>query len=268
MKPKEINIIGISGRMGSGKDTIARMIKFATCPRGVLTPTEIIRIVREEGLQLIESLQSPWKIKKFATKLKQVASILTGIPEDKFEDQEFKKQKLPEEWLNDFFYNVDMATIPDGMSLDESLKLIRDKKEKAKGIIATKVMKSSGNLTDYRSFLQVLGTDALRFRLHSDVWVNALWANYVEYHPVDDRSKLKFPKWIISDVRFKNEAKSIKDRGGIVIRLTRNSKVMSDHISETELDNYEFDYMIDNESKSLEETYEEVAKMLKHFNIK
>ena len=36
--------------------------------------------------------QSKWEIKKFAGKLKQIASLLTGIPIEKFEDQEFKKK--------------------------------------------------------------------------------------------------------------------------------------------------------------------------------
>ncbi len=59
-------IIGINGKIGSGKDTFAHMI-----------------IEQQPG----------WEIKKFAAKLKQVASILTGAPPERFEDQDFKKQE-------------------------------------------------------------------------------------------------------------------------------------------------------------------------------
>lgn len=77
----------------------------------------------------------------------------------------------------------------------------------------------------------------------------------------------EYPKWVISDVRFKNEADSIKSRGGIVVRLTKNSFVKAKHKSETELDKYDFDYIINNEHQSLQDTYIEVKMMLEHFKI-
>src|SRR5690606_31884897 len=46
-----------------------------------------------------------WEIKKFAEKLKQVASILLNIPVEKFEDQEFKNTTLSEEWDMYVLYN-------------------------------------------------------------------------------------------------------------------------------------------------------------------
>ena len=54
-------IISISGKIGSGKDTVAEIIKQM-------------------------SFDKPWEIKKWAGKLKEVATILTGIPVEKFED--------------------------------------------------------------------------------------------------------------------------------------------------------------------------------------
>ena len=72
-----------------------------------------------------------------------------------------------------------------------------------------------------------------------------------------------FPNWIITDVRFPNEAKAIKDRGGIVIRVNRTYYTedkkyiigydpFETHPSETALDDYEFDYVIENDG-SLDE---------------
>ena len=74
-------IIGISGRMGSGKDTVAKMIQ------------EIDAKYRGEE-------KSIWEIKKYASALKKIASILTGVPETMFEIPEFKEKNMPENWRN------------------------------------------------------------------------------------------------------------------------------------------------------------------------
>jgi hypothetical protein len=66
-------IISISGRIGSGKDTVAAMIKQA-------------------------SLSYNWEVKKFAGLVKHIASLLTGAPVEKFESQDFKKQWMGDEW--------------------------------------------------------------------------------------------------------------------------------------------------------------------------
>lgn len=68
-----MSIIGIHGLIGSGKDTVANIIKKIDAERD-------------------------WKIKKFASKLKQIATILTGIPSEMFENQDFKKTYLGNEW--------------------------------------------------------------------------------------------------------------------------------------------------------------------------
>jgi hypothetical protein len=172
-KHRTINLIGISGKIGSGKDTVG----------GVL--------------QLYFATHQPadaWEIKKFAGKLKDIAEILTGIPKVNFEMQHFKQSNLPEEW------------------------------------------NKNGEPMTARSLLQIVGTDAMRDQLHENVWVNALFADYNENS-----------RWIITDVRFPNEAEAIKKHGGIVIRINRDVDT-NNHLSETALDDYEFDYVIDNNS--------------------
>lgn len=66
-------IIGISGKTGSGKDTLAAILQYVDPER-------------------------KWQVKKFAGKLKEAASLLTGVPIDKWEDQEFKNQLMPVIW--------------------------------------------------------------------------------------------------------------------------------------------------------------------------
>jgi hypothetical protein len=92
---------------------------------------------------------------------------------------------------------------------------------------------------------QKLGTEAIRNNIHQDAWVLSLFGTY-------DENKY----WVITDVRFKNEAKIIKEKGGIIVRLNgdpmkskTNDNRNMEHPSETELDDYDgFDYVFDNVS--------------------
>lgn len=199
-------IIGISGKIGSGKDTIATILKE-------LQP------------------QMNWEVKKYAGKIKQIATLLTGVPIEKWEDQEFKKQMMRYEWAK-----------------KTPLEQFNQEGHPLDGV-ATGVMIPM----TYRTFLQKLGTEAMRDGLHVDVWLNALFADYerpstweVRYY--DEVNKKGFagyeqvwgtlPNWIITDVRFPNEAQAILARGGKLIRIERDVCQKIDHPSETSLDDW------------------------------
>ena len=199
-------IIGINGYSGSGKDTVGMMIQYLNCYNiGDLTIEDIIKDYKSHQWWLEE--QSTWEIKKYAGKLKQIASLLTGIEIEDFEDQFIKKQNLGPQW------NVH------GMPMT------------------------------IREFLQKLGTDTLKNGLHTNAWVNALFADY-KCVPADRAPKgWDCDNWIITDVRFPNEAKAIKDRNGLLIRVDKPFvKPINNHPSETALDDWEFDYKIGNVS--------------------
>jgi hypothetical protein len=186
-------IIAFSGRIGSGKDTAAEIIK---------------------------KLDPSFEIKKFAAKLKTVASLLTGIPVENFEDQEFKKTFLSEQWTYaDFAYG--------GFGSKPKLRQMT-----------------------VRGFLQRLGTDAVRDNLHTNAWVNALFA---DYKPGDN--------WLITDCRFPNEYDAVKYHGGIVVRMERGELIEDVHASENALDHHKFDYRIDNNG-SLDDLSEQVYLLL------
>lgn len=107
-----------------------------------------------------------------------------------------------------------------------------------------------------REILQILG-QSLRDNLSPDVWVNALFATYSSNE-----------NWIVTDVRMPNEAKAIKDRGGIIIRVNRNTEYNDNHISETALDNYkDFDFVIDN-NEGLEKLVKKVLCIWKSITKK
>jgi hypothetical protein len=325
-------IIGLNGKMGSGKDLVAKIIQtlvwLNSKPSNNMLEENKLQIPIEEFVKsnLIfvpegwrgfcnVGKESSWQVKKFAYAVKQICSILTGIPVEDFEKEEVKNSFLGEEWSR---YH--------GFVMGEN---------------------TFTKLT-VRNLLQKVGTDAMRNIVHEDCWVNALMKDYQsyytekarhdpfgDYHCVCKNCGVKFgsynkhqtlcencygsavPKWLISDVRFPNEYKAIKDRNGIVIRVNRplykytydcqtvglktvwlhhwvstedsgnfmsfNSEVYSkedsykelmkvhneefpQHESETALDDYEFDYIMDN-SGTVVELIIEVEKMLKYFKI-
>ena len=221
-------IIGISGRMGSGKNTVGDII-------------EKICLTNEGPV---------FEQKSFAGKLKQIASLLTGIPVEKFEDQEFKKTLLSPEWGT--IHTNPLNSIP----VFEDVRFL--------------------HMMSVRELLQKLGTEAMRDGLHENVWVNALFADYKSKREllqadgtwiesdtgeVDFAVSIKYPKWIITDMRFPNEMDAIKERGGITIRVVRphgytnphtgvyKEMPLSYHPSETALDEATFDYEIINDGE-------------------
>lgn len=208
-------IIGVNGYAGSGKDTVGKLIQIASCsnlPEG--SDLEDI-ITNYDANQWWLEEQSTWEIKKWAGKLKTIASMLTAIPQEKFEDQEFKKTDLGPQWDRQFY-------------------------TEGKGWVKRPMQ--------VREFLQLLGTDGLRTGLHENTWVNALMADYEGIYDLDT-DRTTYPNWIITDTRFPNEAKAIKDAGGIVIRIDRPGvSAINAHPSEIGLDDWEFDHRIMNGS--------------------
>ena len=101
-----------------------------------------------------------------------------------------------------------------------------------------------------RLLLQNYGTNVRR-KDNENYWVDK-WLNSID---IDSNV-------VADDVRFLNEAKAVKDSGGIVIRITRPGNISNDkHISETEMDKIEPDYEIINSSDK-EYLYSEIKKII------
>ena len=87
--------------------------------------------------------------------------------------------------------------------------------------------------------------------------------------------KSTYPNWIITDMRFPNELKAVKDRNGITIRVNRPDVLTNsitgksfpikvhrkEHESETSLDSAIFDYVIQNDG-TLEDLIQKVREIL------
>jgi hypothetical protein len=222
-------IIGISGYAGSGKDTVGKIIQYVM--GGKKDPFSFSiedAINKPEEYDWVLEESSDWEIRKFADKLKDIGAHLLGVDAEDFEDPEYKKSILPSMWWT---------------TCDEGLQPMT-----------------------VREFLQKLGTDAMRNGLHTNVWVNALMADY-ECVPADRApGGWDCDNWVITDTRFPNEAKAIKERDGIIIRIDRpGCKPVNAHPSETSLDKWDFDYKIANVSDlfSLKLTVETILKHAK-----
>jgi len=89
---------------------------------------------------------------------------------------------------------------------------------------------------EIRRLLQVFGTEVGRDMFGVNFWVDLVLNN------------INSENTVISDVRFKNEADSIRLRGGQIWRVNRkNISPITGHISEVDLDDYDFDHVINND---------------------
>lgn len=236
-------IIGVSGKIGSGKDEVGKIIQYLTHVNPNNDSTTY-----EQWNNMLNYNMCSWKIKKFADKLKDIVCLLLGCTREQLEDREFKEKELGEKWwcigkpeIGMFIPYTEDNWAAHG-DFEENLVMLTPRK-----------------------LLQLLGTEAGRNIIHPNIWINALFSDYDNnYHATkfsvrQGINKPSYPNWVITDLRFPNEAESIKKRKGILIRLDRSNVGLACtgdfkdnmqtnlHPSETALDNYQyFNYNIDN----------------------
>lgn len=274
---KRHNLIGISGKIGSGKDTLAKMIQMIICEG--IGSTRIVDPKRI--LEWFDPFANPsgWHIKKFADKLKDIICILIGCTRAQLEDPIFKASYLPSMW--DY--------IVAGYSGGKEIRLPASKR----------YINIWPNAKRYqmtvREMLQWAGTDCMRDHLHMHTWINALFSSYLKPFVMVDVSdtplyngEIQLCKWVITDVRFEDEVEAIKERDGIIIRMEAGigvaGTIMSwnkegqrssigllpttnPHESEIALDHYlDWDYYVDN-TGTLTDLYEHAKTIVEKFNL-
>lgn len=257
-------IIGISGKLGSGKDLTGKIIQALTNKPQCFDNMDTIT---EEQINYKVWDKPIFENKKFADVLKDFICMLLGCTREMLENREFKESPLGPEWekyriIRKGYRNSYVSTE------EEALKLFA----KYTNLRYVKVKMTP------RLLLQLMGTECGRQILHPNIWVNAVMANYVPIDhisvPNDDRlhgesyTKVIYPDWIITDMRFPNELTSVKEREGITIRVNRESIyrtgrviVKDEHPSETGLDNAKFDYTISNNG-TIKELVDEIREIL------
>lgn len=103
--------------------------------------------------------------------------------------------------------------------INEDVEALEDREFKEKELPA--IFTSYGDRLTPRKLMQLIGTEFGREMIHNDIWVDLLFENY-------DSTK----KWIISDVRFENEAQKILDEGGYLLQIKSEEGAEDTHASE------------------------------------
>lgn len=207
-------IIGLSGKKQSGKDTVAKIIQYFTAPRvKEFSISDLASFIDNNIVGKALAGTSNFETKQFAYKLKQIVCLLIGCSIEDLENGQFKEKELGKEW--DLYSNnfLDEKTI---ISVEQYNNL------------STQFLKNRWTLMKLtpRKLLQLLGTECGRQIIHPNIWINALMGKYKPIGKVPDSGLLAdlsdyYPNWIITDMRFPNELKAVKDKGGVVIRINR-----------------------------------------------
>lgn len=238
-----MNLVGISGKKNAGKDTVAQMLMYLYAYQ-IAGYTHPITVKDYRDWLINDHLsESTIEIKGYSDKLKDSVCSWIGCTREQLEDREFKEKPLGKEW---WYHLVDGELIPykdyPTSSGDDNIVKLTPRK-----------------------LMQLLGTECGRKILHPNMWVNALFADRIpQVFTKDNRMTEKYPKWIVTDVRFPNEAKAIRDRGGKLIRINRPKDPIEDgmdnHASEVSLDSWEDWDMVIWNREGLAELLTEVKK--------
>lgn len=229
-------IIGLGHKIKSGKDTVANMIRFLV---------EYNRILREENYETsqslwqeyldfcrVDDLEYKFQVKRFADKIKEIVCLLIGCTLEQLEDHNFKNKEIGEEWVKYTVWGANGHFYKEYATYEEAWKRYN---EFAEGNAEF----SEVRLTP-RLLFNLIGTESGRKIIHPNIWINALFSKYyatlylnddtypelnncvgvTKYPNPFDHPKL-YPNWIITDVRFPNEASAIKSKAGIVVKIQR-----------------------------------------------
>jgi hypothetical protein len=217
-------LIGICGRMGAGKDTLAAQIAA--------------RYHSPEYLQ--------WK---FADALRGAASLVSGVPVDKTLSAEDKAVDLSQRryeasQLHSLLCDAIGGIIGGTAYQTREIGLLAGKMFEI--LTGTPYQSGNGDARLHMTIgrlLQLLGTEGFRECVGPNVWVEALFARWL---------KKGRPPILIADVRFPNEADALRQRGGAIVLVRRENAGRTDgrsteHASERGLREIKPDIIIEND---------------------
>lgn len=265
MKKNKPNLLSISGKLQSGKNTVASIIQYLIWKDSVEKNEKPLSNYTlnnfKNNISLANKL-SGFEQKSFAHKLKQIISLFTNIPIEDLEKEEVKNKELGEEWW--YYKNVDFDNTI--ITLDEYDKLHDNKRQYFALVKPTP-----------RLLMQNIGSDCFRNIIHPNIHIIGLFSDYHKDNYEYSHSTT-YPNWLVTDVRHINELDAIESREGISIRVNRytnnplidnDTHVVTDwqHSSETELDNCtSFNYVINNDG-GIDDLIEKVREILQKENL-
>ena len=244
-------IIGISGRKQAGKNTVANYIHGDILKsRGMIQDF----FINKDGQLAIQTTDHNGKLDY-------------GILDIYRKDKSFIDYAEVEMWPYVKIYSFadylkELCISLFGMSHQQVYGTDKQKNSETK-ILWENMPLEHGSLIERegpmtaREFMQHFGTNIVR-KIYHDAWTRSTMRKIM----VED-SEIA----IISDVRFPNEVDAVKNYVGVVVRLNRNV-YNSEHESECALDeqNFDwsnFDYVIDNDSISIDDLCKQLSELKK-----
>lgn len=141
--------------------------------------------------------------------------------------------------LKDMVYRIQgiCVPIPPGLIADDPPYLSYQNTVDILGLDQAK-----NEIPQVRKILQTFGTDVIRNYVGADFWVDRVRER--AEHAIQNNIP-----YVITDIRFPNEAKLIKDLNGHIVRIERPSQKSKDqHQSETHISSLPVDHIIYNNS--------------------
>lgn len=241
--------IGLNGLAGSGKDTVAKMLKTILSKQWEsLEECKIYYFSRYTNPtqsatfpQSSDDIDSPVMCIAYADQLKEICSTIFGIPvqrfyqnksnawiciNDKFQYTEIKPQDGNILTAEEYYY--DLSEISENSDIKYWMSL--------------------------REILVYVGTYVLQQSINKQVFVNIVRNKIRE----EQHKNHNLQYIIVTDHRFVHELEYIHENHGITITINRNSVQQLDNIAEHDLDDEEeYDYIIDNSG-----SYDELFKTI------
>lgn len=255
-------IIGVSGKIGSGKDTLADYL-------------------RDVFLIDLSSRYTYIGVKRFSGKLKEIVALLTNTTPEYCNSRDGKNHtiKLSDvDWglsgnpaILNAIVDILVGKVPNDQVVYPGLTRNHVRNLLAMNLAQEFVFPKSVNgqvpiEMTIGKILQIMGTEVVR-SIYENAWVEALLKDYTEDQV-----------WIVSDMRFPNELAGIRSAAaskGVESYLVRIERPNSggategrtqDHPSETALDQgVEWDFKVNN-TGTLEDLHKEAAHLWHRMN--
>lgn len=237
--------ISLNGYAGSGKDTVAKMLNvilgydwenIEECKEYYFSkhtnPLQSATFNFNEDDSKVLCIA-------YADQLKAICSIIFGIPMKRF------YQNKSNAWvcINDKFQYTEIK--PDNNNI----------------ITASDYYSSMSKYTDstnkywlsLREILVYVGTYVLQYTINEKIFVNIVRNKILEYQ----KSHENLQYVILTDNRFSHEIDFSKENNAVSMTITRNSISQLDNIAEHQLDDEEYEYVINN-SGSYDELFDQL----------
>lgn len=248
---KKLLYIGLNGLAGSGKDTVAKMIRVILGHKD-LNKEECMAIYKEHYYnpwisathsEVTDNSNNVFCI-AFADQLKTICSTIFGIPVERF------YQNKATAWIcmnKDFQYTEIKPEDSQIMTADEYYCNI-----------ANIDNDSEPRWMSLREILVYVGTYVLQEDINRKIFVNVV--NNIIHEKSLKNKELEYV--VITDIRFFHEIEYIRKHNGITISIQRDGIQALDNVAEHEFDNEDcWDFVVENNG-TYEDLFEQVYNML------